>query len=238
MEQGRLEPKILLDFDGKTLVERHLAMLADAGVGQVVLVTGFMADTLETAVTKLASPVSVSFVFNPRYREGSVVSFAAGASALLGGDEAMSAMLLMDGDVLYDARMLDRLIAAEGDNILLVDRELEPGDEPVKICFDRAGRIVDFRKRPEHAHVRHGESVGFFRFSAAMARRLGERARAYAADDRAALEYEEVIRDLILAEPDHFHAEDVSDLPWTEIDFPEDVVRARTQILPQLEAVS
>jgi choline kinase len=48
------------------------------------------------------------------------------------------------------------------------------------------------------------------------------------------LEYEEAIRDLILAEPDRFDAQDVGDLPWTEIDFPEDVVRARDVILPQL----
>jgi choline kinase len=49
-------------------------------------------------------------------------------------------------------------------------------------------------------------------------------------------EYEEAIRDLILAEPEAFCAEDVSDLPWTEIDFPQDVVRARDVVLPQLEA--
>ena len=37
------------------------------------------------------------------------------------------------------------------------------------------------------------------------------------------MEYEEAIRDLILAHPDRFGAVDVSDLPWTEIDFEEDV---------------
>jgi choline kinase len=48
------------------------------------------------------------------------------------------------------------------------------------------------------------------------------------------LEYEEAIRDLILEDPTRFTAEDVGDLPWTEIDFPEDVDRARDIILPQL----
>ena len=48
------------------------------------------------------------------------------------------------------------------------------------------------------------------------------------------LEYEEAIRDLILEGPQRFGAEDVGDLPWTEIDFPDDVVRAREIILPQL----
>jgi choline kinase len=45
----------------------------------------------------------------------------------------------------------------------------------------------------------------------------------------------EAIRDLILAEPARFGAADVSDLPWIEIDFEDDVIRARRDILPQLQ---
>jgi choline kinase len=50
------------------------------------------------------------------------------------------------------------------------------------------------------------------------------------------LEYEEAIRDLILADANSFRVCDVSDLPWTEIDFPEDLARARAEILPRLMA--
>jgi choline kinase len=235
---GRQAPKVLLDFDGATLIARHIRMLSELGVARITVVTGFMADTLKTSIAALAPRVPVTLVHNPRFDEGSVVSFAVGAAHLAAERGEATGMVLMDGDVLYDSRMLKRLFAATGENILLVDRDIEPGDEPVKICFDGADRIVDFRKKPEHAHVRHGESVGFFRFSAVMAATLGARAQAYAADDRARLEYEEVIRDLILLEPDRFHAEDISDLPWTEIDFPEDVARARDEILPQLESAS
>jgi choline kinase len=48
------------------------------------------------------------------------------------------------------------------------------------------------------------------------------------------MEYEEPIRDMIIASAaDRFGFEDISGLPWTEIDFPEDVVRARA-LLPKL----
>jgi choline kinase len=97
--------------------------------------------------------------------------------------------------------------------------------------------IVDFAKLPEHAHDRHGESVGFFRFSASMARALAEHATAYVEDGRAGAEYEAAIRDLILAHPDRFGYEDISGLPWTEIDFAADVARARQEILPRLQEV-
>jgi choline kinase len=181
-------------------------------------------------VARLGWRGRVSFVHNPRFREGSLVSLWVQSARLRDGRP----LLLMDGDVLYDSRMLARLVAAPGENVLLVDRAIEPGDEPVKICF-YGGRIVDFRKRPVHTHDWHGESVGFFRFSGASAASLADRCAAYVVEGRADLEYEEAIRDLILAAPDRFGAADVTALPWIEIDFEADVIRARTEILPLLE---
>jgi choline kinase len=147
----------------------------------------------------------------------------------------------MDADVLYDRRLMARLLDSTLPNCLLLDRAIEPGDEPVKLCV-RAGRIVDFRKRPTLPYDWHGESVGFFRFSAATAAELADRAAAYVADGRRAMEYEEPIRDMILASnlndpttPARFGFEDISGLPWTEIDFPEDVAKAQA-LLPELIA--
>ena len=222
-------PKILLEFGGQTLLARHLAALSRHGIKDVSITVGHRRELIEAAVAELGWPGQVSFVENPRYREGSLVSLHVQADRLRAG----APVLLMDGDVLYDSRMIGALIEAPGENVLLLDREIEPGDEPVKICF-REGTIVDFRKRPEHAHDRHGESVGFFRFSAATAAALADRCAAYVEAGRTAVEYEEAIRDLILTEPGRFHAADVTALPWVEIDFPEDVARARDDILPQL----
>lgn len=231
---GRPEPapKVLLEFGGRSLLDRHFEALAAAGVGEVVIVVGFEAGQIEAAVRALAPPFPVRFVHNPRFTEGSVVSLAAANATLRAGEGAV----LMDGDVLYDHGMLRRLRDGAAENSLLVDRELEPGDEPVKLCFDAADRIVDFRKKPEHPGVRHGESVGFFRFSPATAAELADRCDWYV-QNAPNLEYEEAIRDLMLAEPGRFGAEDVTDLPWTEIDFEEDVVKAREVVLPQLEAL-
>jgi choline kinase len=121
--------------------------------------------------------------------------------------------------------------------VLLFDQAIEPGDEPVKICL-RGEVIVDFDKVPKHAHDRHGESVGFFRFSASMAMALAERATAYVEGGHASAEYEAAIRDLIVAHPSRFGFQDISDLPWTEIDFEADVARARQEILPRLQEIA
>ncbi len=222
-------PKVLLSFDGKTLLQRHLEALGEAGVGDVSITLGHRGAEIRAEVERLGQAGRVNFVENPRYTEGSLVSLWTQGELMRSGRP----VLLMDGDVLYDSRMIDRLFEGAAENALLVDREIEPGDEPVKICF-RGETIVDFRKKPEHAHDWHGESVGFFHFSPATAAALWDRCDDYVARGVLKVEYEEAIRDLMLAEPARFGAVDVSDLPWTEIDFEADVERARHTILPQL----
>ncbi len=227
---GQAVPKVLLEFGGKSLLERHLAALRANNVRNVSITVGHRPDLISAELSRLGVRDRVTLVENPRYREGSVVSVAAQRAQLAAGKP----VLLMDGDVLYDSRMLARLLQAAPENVLLFDQAIEPGDEPVKICL-RGEVIVDFAKVPEHAHDRHGESVGFFRFSASMATALAERATAYVEGGRAGAEYEAAIRDLIVAHPNRVGVEDISDLPWTEIDFEADVVRARQEILPRLQ---
>ncbi|HUK61201.1 MAG TPA: phosphocholine cytidylyltransferase family protein [Stellaceae bacterium] len=230
---GVAAPKVLLSFGGKTLLERHLAALRANGIDDIAITVGHRPDLIRAELSGLGALDRVTLVENPRYREGSVVSLAVQRAHLAAGRP----VLLMDGDVLYDRRMIARLLQAAPENVLLLDRAIEPGDEPVKICL--CGEvIVDFAKLPEHAHDRHGESVGFFRFSGSMAAALAECATAYVEAGRGAAEYEAAIRDLILAHPDRFGHVDISDLPWTEIDFEADVARARQEILPLLQEVA
>jgi len=226
---GHGVPKVLLKFGGKSLLERHLTALHANNVRNIAITVGHRPDLIRAELRRLGVLDRVALIENPRYREGSVVSLAVQRAQLAAG----MPVLLMDGDVLYDSRMLARLLQAAPENVLLLDQAIEPGEEPVKICL-RDDVIVDFDKVPEHAHDRHGESVGFFRFSASMAMALAERATAYVEGGRASAEYEAAIRDLILAHPNRFGYEDISDLPWTEIDFEADVVRARQEILPRL----
>lgn len=222
-------PKMLLAFEVRSLLERRLAALAACGVEDVSITVGHEADAIRAEVARLAPPLSVRFVENARYREGSLVSVAVQGEVLRSGRP----VLLMDGDVLHDARMVARLFEGEAENTLLVDPELEPGDEPVKACF-RGDRLVDFRKVPADPGERHGESVGFFRLSPATAAALAARCDERIAAGDARLEYEEALRDLMLAAPERWAAVDVGDLPWTEIDFEEDVAKAQRHVLPQL----
>lgn len=228
-------PKCLLPFGGASLLERQLAMLAETCVERLTVITGFEAMQIEHALSNLtprvAPELAVATVFNPDYRLGSVLSCLAAAPALEPGED----VLLMDADVLCDAPMLERLAASAHGNCFLLDRELAPGDEPVKLCV-RAGQMVEFGKRlPGNLfYDTIGESVGFFRLTSTMAARLARQCQRYKDAGDAQAPHEDALRDLLLAQPQAFGYEDVSDLAWIEIDFPEDVVRANNQVLPRL----
>ena len=138
-------------------------------------------------------------------------------------------------DVLYHPEILKRLINSKKPNCYLLDRDFVPGDEPVKIAV-RDGLMVEFRKRLDAGldYQFLGESVGFFRFSAAMSVKLAEECARFDAEGLADAPHEEALRNLLLQDPAAFGFEDVSGLPWIEIDFPEDVIRASSQILPAI----
>ena len=224
-------PKVLLAFGGASLLARHLRILRQAGVADVTIVVGYAAGHIRSALPELSNGLTVRAIENPDFREGSVVSLWAARAVLRSG----APIILMDGDVLYDHRLMHRLVASRRPDCLLLDRDIEPGDEPVKLCI-RDGAIVDFRKKPTEAHDFHGESVGFFRFTPQTAAELADRADAYVTSGRRAMEYEEPIRDMMMqSAPDRFGFEDITGLPWTEIDFPEDLAKAAC-LLPELAA--
>ena len=237
--QGRrlgasVPPKVLLDFEGSSLLTRHIRILDNCGLRDITVVIGYRAEELRAEIvhlSRLRAP-GVNLVRNPSFRNGSIVSLWRACAVLRSG----APVILMDADVLYDSRLIVRLLDSPYESCFLLDRSVEPGEEPVKLCIDR-GRIVDFHKRPRIEHQWHAESVGFFRFSPAIAAELAERVDEYIAEGRTQVEYEEPIRDLLLArDGSGFGYEDISGLPWIEIDFPADVERARRVVVPQLIA--
>ena len=176
---------------------------------------------------------NVVFHFNPLFRLGSLVSLWTTKSVLTSGAE----VILMDADVLYHPTILKRLIKSPFSNCFLIDKNFIEGDEPVKICIKNR-KIVEFRKKlPEGtSYDEIGESVGFFKFSADLCGKLEIIISKLLSDNQHHLPHEEALRELIAIERYNIDVEDITNLPWIEIDYPEDVTRAKAEILPRILA--
>jgi choline kinase len=229
-------PKCLLSFDGMTLLERHLRLLRQAGVDEVVLALGWRHELVSAELDRLEWRPRPAIVLNPRFELGSVLTVHTVAEAMTRGGD----VLLMDADVLYHDRIMAALVAGERPvNRVLLDRDFEAGDEPVKLCV-RDGVPVELRKQlaPDLKYDTIGESVGFFRFDNAGARRLAAIVADYVGSDRAHLPHEEAVRDLFREGSQAVEVADVTGAPWIEIDFPNDVSRAAHEVLPQLRPIA
>ena len=223
-------PKVLLTFSGRTLLERHVAILKEAGLESLTLGVGYEAERIAAEIARLNVQDFVRFLPNPDYRKGSITTLWALKNAVLAGGP----VLLMDGDVLYDRRLIARLLASSHENCFLLDRDVEAGEEPVKLGV-KEGRLVDFNRNLAKPHDFYGESVGFFRFAPAIAAKILAHAERRLGQGETDIWYEEAIRDTLMSEPEGtFGFEDITGLPWTEIDFPEDVRKAEDAVLPKL----
>lgn len=224
-------PKSLLKFGGISLLERHFQILRRFGIQEIILVVGYQSQMIESEINRLNLNDWVKTIYNPNYTQGSVISLWCAKDIL----EQQEDLLLMDADVLYHPHILERLVNTNISNCFLLDRNFEEGVEPVKLCV-KDGLLVEFRKQinPDLKFDFWGESVGFFRFSGEGAQKLAQRCDFYAKNNLENEPYEDVIRDLLLENPEDFGFEDITGYSWIEIDFPEDLIKAEKQILPNI----
>ena len=215
---GSAEPKCLIDIEGKALLERHLVNMREAGITGLTIVVGFEKERIVTALERLRPALPVELVENPRFVHGSIVSLQVAADRLLAG------AIWMDADVLYPAALLGRLVASRNENCLLLDGRSEESGEEMMVGV-RAGRVAKIARRVGPGWDFAGESVGFAKVGpaggAVMKRLLDEEVAAGRLDQ----EYEAAMDRAFAEVP--FGYERVDELAWTEIDFEEDVVKAR-----------
>lgn len=226
-------PKVLLRFGGKSLLERHINIFREQGISELVLGVGFQHHKIQKEIEAIGAQRFVRTVVNENYELGNIVTLSALHDEMCCGEP----ILLMDSDVLYDESVLERLIKSQHPNCLLIDRSFVPGDEPVKICV-RDGEIIEFRKWLSAEFDFCGESVGFFKFSPEVAEQIMLQANLNLRHGRQNEAYEETIRDVLLtSQLGKFSFEDITGIPWIEIDFAEDVERANAEILPLIAEI-
>jgi choline kinase len=221
-------PKCLVDIGGMTLLTRALRALARVEVTEVWVVVGYGHDLIAEELKHHAPPVSVVCVQNEAFLRGSVRSLWTAREAL------SSAILVMDADVLFPLHLLQRLVYSAHSNCVLADPRSPFTGEEMMLTIN-GDRIWDITRGVRDPSRVIGEGVGFYKLDRSAAHALRGLLDEWIAGGRDHEEYEEVFR--VLFKSCVFGYESVGDLPWTEIDFPEDIVKAEQTVWPQIRAL-
>jgi 2-aminoethylphosphonate-pyruvate transaminase len=227
-----LMPKGLLEIGGKSLLARSVDLLAEAGICEVLIVTGHHAGKIEAALGAERGGAAISYVHNANYAEtGSMISLLAATSEMSGP------VLLLESDLLYHPAFLAAATAAPDDLILAADVS-GSGDE-VYLAVDDDSNLRFLGKNPpaEWRARSIGELAGISRISAELLARFRERADHDLRHGRGQRHYEEVLFELA-QEGWPIRVELCGGVPWTEVDTPNDLKRAEQTVWPRLQGGS
>ena len=219
-------PNVLIQVNGKTLLERTLTALGAAGVREAVIVIGYRGALIVKAIGARCCPVAVRYIRNEQYKKGAILSLWSARH------EFDADLLVMDADVLFPVRLLKRLVHSRHASCFLLDPSSENTGEE-QMLLTRAGRVLTIIRGGAGDYDLVGESVGFFKVAREAVPLLRSILEDCVAQGRDTIEHEEAFSVLLAQHPAGF--ERVDDLPWTEIDFPQDLEYAERAILPAIE---
>ena len=215
-------PKCLLRVGTGSLLDHQLEALHTSGLDSVVVVGGYCADAVEAELAGRAE-----LLLNPRHAETNSLY-----SLWLAREHARDGFVLLNADVLFDPEILRRVLASPHPEALAVERRERFEAEEMKVELE-GERIRAMSKSlpPERAQA---ENVGVLKFSAAGAKALFDKVEELlpAGAEKQFVPYS---FDAI-AEQRPLYAVPIDGLPWIEIDFVEDLLRAREEIWPAILA--
>jgi choline kinase len=215
-------PKALLDIGGKSLIERQIDAFAACGVKDYLVVTGYAAGLMETALASIAQArgVSVRTIFNPFYAVADNLASCWMARAEMTGD-----FVQLNGDTLFRTDLAARMLAAPAAAVTVAINHKERYDaDDMKVMSD-GGRLTEIGKTLPTETV-DAEAIGIYCF-----RDTGP--QAYVEVLEASMREPAGLKQWFpsavgrLAKHAEVRTLAVDGLEWCEVDFPVDLQHAR-----------
>ena len=220
-------PKCLLKVGERTLLARTVDAMLDAGITELVVVTGYRGEMLRDFLTTHYPQLAIHFIHNADYEHNNNIFSLWMTRPYTDGRD----FLLMDSDILCDPQAVSRMVRQEGTALALNRHEC--GEEEIKIIVDESGRVVELSKTCSIADA-IGESVGIERiaadYSSALFQELEQMIEREGLID---IFYERAFERLI-PQGHHFRVVDTTDLFSIELDTVEDFQRAKELIPAEL----
>ena len=153
----RNTPKSLLDLGrGMTLLETQLESIRPSGVRDIVLLTGYRSAQIEAKI-QYYKDFNFEVVYNPFHEIADNL-----VSAWLAKPYVQEDFVMVNGDDIYRKEVFSRLLAADGEVVMVVSQKPEYDEDDAKV-YTSGDRVLKVSKELSPSDA-NGESIGMIRF--------------------------------------------------------------------------
>ena len=209
------EPKCTVTVGDEKLIHYTVRMLKSKGVEDITLIVGYNHECIRSALADM----DVTFVYNPFFDVTNSIGSAWFARDAFGGDD----MLLMNGDVFIEEKLIDELVNFKNAGPVMFSDETRKEEADYKFYY-QDGKLIDYGKELTGDRIT-GEYIGVAVIN-----------KEFMDDFRAQLEYmistqqhnvwwENVL--YTLSHKKDINVVNVAPLFWAEVDYIEDYERIK-----------
>lgn len=223
--------KCMLEVNGVRLIDRALETLHEVGVSRVVLVVGYKGQKVKDYVGTDYKGTPIVYVENPVYdKTNNIYSLYLAKDYMLEEDT-----LLLESDLIYEPRVVQKLLDDPNPNIALVDK-YESWMDGTVVTIDEESRITRFidKERFKFEEIKdYYKTVNIYKFSREFSAKYYVPFLAAYSTALGNNEYYEQVLRVIL----HLHDAPLKALPltgevWYEIDDVQDLDIASSMFAP------
>ena len=221
------KPKCLLEVGGRTLLERTVRAMQQAGITEFVVVTGYRGEQIRGFLETSTTSPHFTFLHNSDYEHNNNIYSLWMAGEVVRGRE----FLLMDSDILCDPAAVVA-IAKQEESALALNRH-ECGEEEIKVIVDANQHITEINKtcNPKDAI---GESVGIEKMTAEYSTALYQELDQMIVKEGLIDVFYERCFERLIPQGHTFKVVDTTHYFSYELDTPEDFQRAQELIPAEL----
>jgi L-glutamine-phosphate cytidylyltransferase len=154
-------PKCMLDFGGKTLLQRQLQAYKECGIKDITVIRGYKKEKINYK--------NLNYVTNTEYKDNNILNSIFYAEKVINGN-----IIISYSDILFDSNVVKRLLSSDHDISVVVDidwrgyyvdRKDHPLSEAENVMFDSNNKVLKIGKIASQKEEVHGEFIGMIKLN-------------------------------------------------------------------------
>ena len=154
-------PKCMLDFNGKTLLQRQVQAYNDCDIKDITVVRGYKKEKINYK--------NLNYVTNDDFKNNNILNSIFYAEKIINGN-----IIISYSDILFESNVVKRLMQSDHDISVVVDidwrgyyvgRKDHPLSEAENVIFDSNNQVLKIGKIGTQKEEVHGEFIGMIKLT-------------------------------------------------------------------------